>query len=71
VGEGIAHWDIISKEDILVQSQAPCKNVSAASTCLFFPQDYCQYHQLNRFQDQYGGNSDYFWLTVNRERQQF
>jgi hypothetical protein len=71
LGEGIAHWDIISEEGNLVQIQVHCKHVPAASTRLLSPQDYCQYHQLDRFQDQYGGNSDYFWLNVNRERQQF
>jgi hypothetical protein len=71
LGEGIAHWDIISEEGNLVQIQVHCKHVPAASTHLLSPQDYCQYHQLDRFQDQYGGNLDYFWLNVNCERQQF
>jgi hypothetical protein len=71
LGEGVVHWDIISEEGNLVQIQVHCKHVPAASTCLLSPQDYCQYHQLDRFQDQYGGNSDYFWLNVNCKCQQF
>jgi hypothetical protein len=71
LGEGVVHWDIISEEGNLVQIKVHCKHVPAASTRLLSPQDYCQYHQLDRFQDQYGGNSDYFWLNVNCKRQQF
>jgi hypothetical protein len=59
---GIVEWSLVNEDGILVPIQIPCKHIPPAKMRLLSPQDFCQVMDLNQSQDQFGGNSNYFWF---------
>lgn len=65
VGYGLVRWTLISEDGTLSHLVVPCHHVPASKVRLLSPQDFCLYAGLDRSRDQYGGNSNYFWMNSN------
>ena len=70
-GYGRVRWTLISEDGSLLDMILPCHHVPASNVRLLSPQDYCQHRGLDRSKDQFGGNSNYFWLNADHDRTRF
>lgn len=71
VGTGIVRWTLISEDGQQMDLLIPCHHVPASSICLLSPQDFCQFNGFDRTLDQFGGNSNYFWMYADHQRTRF
>ncbi|KAI2509575.1 hypothetical protein MHU86_4836 [Fragilaria crotonensis] len=71
VGHGLVRWTLISEDGSLSYLVVPCHHVPASKVRLLSPQDYCLYNGLDGSRDQYGGNSNYFWMNANKTGSRF
>ena len=49
----------------------PCHHVPASTVRLLSPQDFCQSQGFDRSTDQFGGNSNYFWMHADHQQSRF
>ena len=71
IGYGLVRWTLISEDGSLSHLIVPCHHVPASKVRLLSPQDFCLYAGLDRSRDQYGGNSNYFWMNSNSNGTRF
>ena len=64
-GSGIVRWTLISENGQHLHLNVPCHYVPSSTVRLLSPQDFCQYKGLDRSKDQFGGNSNYFWMYAD------
>ena len=65
IGSGIVRWTLISESGQHLHIEVPCHHVPNSTIRLLSPQDYCLYKGLDRSKDQFGGNSNYFWMHAD------
>jgi hypothetical protein len=64
-GSGIVRWTLISENGQFLHLEVPCHYVPSSTIRLLSPQDFCLYKGLDRSKDQFGGNSNYFWMHAD------
>jgi hypothetical protein len=64
-GSGVVRWTLISENGQHLHIEVPCHHVPNSTVRLLSPQDYCLYKGLDRSKDQFGGNSNYFWMNAD------
>ena len=67
VGYGLVRWTLIREDGTNIHLTVPCHHVPASKVCLLSPQDFCLYNGLDRSRDQFGGNSNYFWMNADKK----
>ena len=70
-GHGLVRWTLISEDGTLCHLLVPCHHVPASKVRLLSPQDFCLYNGFDRSRDQYGGNSNYFWMNAKLSGSRF
>ena len=64
-GVGIVRWVFMQEDGDEVELLVKCHHVPDSTVRLLSPQDYCAYHGFDRRDDQFGGNSSYFWMNTS------
>ena len=70
-GYGRVRWTLISEDGTQLDLLIPCHHVPASTVRLLSPQDFCQHQGFDRSKDQFGGNSNYFWMHANHQQARF
>ena len=70
-GYGRVRWTLISEDGTHLELVVPCHHVPASTVRLLSPQDFCRSNGFDRSQDQFGGNSNYFWMHATHQRIRF
>ena len=63
VGYGLVEWTLMSENGFLVPLTIPCRHVPASKMRLLSTQDLIQFLGLASNRNQFGGNSEYFWMN--------
>ena len=71
LGVGIVRWTLISEDGRKMDLLVPCHHVPASTVRLLSPQDFCQSQGFDRSKDQFGGNSNYFWMHADHDSSRF
>jgi hypothetical protein len=71
VGVGIVRWVLVQEDGSEKELLVHCHHVPSSSVRLLSPQAYCAYHGFDRGQDQFGGNSAYFWMNTSNNTGRF
>ncbi|KAI2489482.1 hypothetical protein MHU86_25099 [Fragilaria crotonensis] len=70
-GYGLVRWTLISEDGTHLHLVVPCHHVPASKVRLLSPQDFCLYKGFDHSLDQFGGNSNYFWMNADEDRTRF
>jgi hypothetical protein len=70
-GYGLVRWTLLSEDGTHLHLLVPCHHILTSKVRLLSPQDYCQYQGYDRSKDQFGGNSNYFWMHANQNQSRF
>jgi hypothetical protein len=70
-GTGIVCWTLISENGDQMDLFLPFHHIPASTVRLLSPQDFCQHNGFDCSQDQFGGNSNYFWMHADHQRSRF
>lgn len=64
-GVGKVRWRVISMDGMEADLELPAYFVPTGNQRLLSPQDFCLFHRFRKEEDHFGGNSSYFWMTVD------
>ena len=64
-GSGLVLWTLLSENGQHLHIQVPCHHVPSSTVRLLSLQDFCLYKGLDRSKDQFGGDSNYFWMNAD------
>ena len=70
-GYGRVRWTLISEDGTHIDLLVPCHHVPASTVRLLSLQNFCRSNTFDRSTDQFGGNSNYFWMHATHQRTRF